>query len=101
MFEDASRQIKRGDASCLRAELDAGLDPNLANQYGWTLLMVAAMDGNTSVGRLLIEKGAELNSRNKFRDTALSLAIHTGHIHSFDCCSKVALLWNAIPTETR
>jgi ankyrin repeat protein len=41
--------------------------------------MVAAMEGNTSIGMLLIEKGAALDSRNKFRETALSLAAHTAH----------------------
>ena len=41
--------------------------------------MIAAMEGDTSIGRLLIEKGADLDKRNNHRDTALSLAAHTGH----------------------
>ena len=41
--------------------------------------MAAAMNGNTRIGRLLIDKGADLDKRNRFRDTALSLAAHTGH----------------------
>lgn len=41
--------------------------------------MLAAMEGNTSIGRLLIGKGADLDMRNNHRDTALSLAAHTGH----------------------
>jgi hypothetical protein len=41
--------------------------------------MIAAMEGDTSIGRLLIEKGADLDRRNNHRDTALSLAAHTGH----------------------
>ena len=78
-FDEASKLIKKGDLICLRTELDGGLDPNLCNQYSWTLLMVAAMEGNTSIGKLLIERGADLDSRNKFRETPLSLAAHTGH----------------------
>ena len=78
-FEEATRVIKRGDIIHLRKELDEGLSPNLCNQYSWTLLMVAAMEGDTSIGRLLIEKGADLDRRNNGRDTALSLAAHTGH----------------------
>src|ERR1700722_8831750 len=78
-FDKASKVIKKGDLGGLRNELEAGLDPNLCNQYSWTLLMVAAMEGNTTIGRLVIERGADLDRRNKFRDTPLSLAAHTGH----------------------
>ena len=41
--------------------------------------MIAAMRGNTTIGKLLVEAGADLDYRNKFRDTALSLAVQTGH----------------------
>lgn len=78
-FEEMDKAIKRGDTLKIREALDLGLDPNLANRFGWTILMLAAMSGNTSIGRLLIERGAGLDTRNRFRDTALSLAIHTGH----------------------
>lgn len=78
-FDEAHRVIKRGDISLLRSELEGGLSPNLCSRYSWTLLMLAAMDGNISIGRLLIASGAELGTRNNCRDTALSLAAHTGH----------------------
>jgi ankyrin repeat protein len=78
-YETVHRAIKRGDVGALRVALGTGLDPNLANRYGWTILMVAAMHGNTAVGALLIGAGANLDLRNQGRDTALSLAVHTGH----------------------
>ncbi len=78
-FDEARKLIKKGDIIRLRKELQTGLNPNLSNQYSWTLLMIAASEGNTSVGSLLIENGAELDMRNKFRETALSLAAHSGH----------------------
>jgi ankyrin repeat protein len=71
--------IKRADTPRLRREIEQGLDPNLSNRYGWSILMIAAMRGNTAIGELLIEAGADLDHRNKFRDTALSLAVQTGH----------------------
>jgi ankyrin repeat protein len=83
-FDEASKLIKKGDIISLRKELQAGLSPDLSNQYSWTLLMDAAMQGNTSIGSLLIENGAELDRRNKHRDTALSLAAHTGHASFVD-----------------
>ena len=41
--------------------------------------MIPALEGNTAIGSLLIESGAELDMRNKFRETALSLAAHSSH----------------------
>ena len=64
-YRGAQNLIKRGDEAGLRAALDAGLDPNLANQNGWTLLMLAAVEGNVPVGRLLIEKGAAINAQKQ------------------------------------
>jgi uncharacterized protein len=78
-YRGAQNLIKRGDESSLRQALDTGLDPNLANQNGWTLLMLAAVEGDVSIGRLLIEKGAGINARNNKEDSALTLATHRGY----------------------
>jgi ankyrin repeat protein len=87
-FDEISKLIKKGDIINLRKDLQDGLSPNLSNQYSWTLLMAAALEGNASIGRLLIESGAELDSRNKFGDTALSLAAHAGHASFVDLLLK-------------
>jgi ankyrin repeat protein len=78
-FDEASKLIRKGDIIGLRKELRDGLSPNMASQYSWTLLMIAALEGNTSIGSQLIESGAELDRRNESHETALSLAAHTGH----------------------
>jgi ankyrin repeat protein len=78
-FEEAYKAIKRGDLIRLRKELEGGMSPDLANSYSWTILMAAAMYGNTQIGRLLIEKGACLDRRNKFGMTAISIAAQAGH----------------------
>jgi hypothetical protein len=78
-YRGAQNLIKRGDEAGLRQALDTGLDPNLANQNGWTLLMLAAVEGDVAVGRLLIERGADINARNNKEDSALTLANHRGH----------------------
>jgi ankyrin repeat protein len=77
-YRAAQTLIKRGDEPSLRAALEAGLDPNLANQNGWTLLMLAAVEGDVPIGRLLIEKGAVIDARNNKDDSALALATHRG-----------------------
>lgn len=78
-YRGAQNLIKRGDEPALRLAFEAGLDPNLANQNGWTLLMLAAVEGDVAIGRLLIEKGADLNALNNKQDSALALATHRGH----------------------
>jgi uncharacterized protein len=78
-FDEATRGIKKGDVVGIRHFLDSGGDANLSNHLGWSLLMLAALEGNTAIGGELVERGAELDRRNKFGDTALSLAAHTGH----------------------
>ena len=77
-YRGAQNLIKRGDEAGLRVALEHGLDPNLANQNGWTLLMLAAVEGNVAIGGLLIEKGAAINVRNNKDDSALTLATHRG-----------------------
>jgi ankyrin repeat protein len=77
-FEIVHKAIKRGDFEAIGRSLEEGLDPNLANKRGWTILMLAAMRGNTKIGKLIVDSGADLNKRNAHRDTALSLAALSG-----------------------
>jgi ankyrin repeat protein len=78
-FIETIRLIKIGDTIELRHALDGGLDPNHSNEIGTTLLMLAAMEGNTAIGGLLIDRGAELDRVNKMRDSALTLAAWFKH----------------------
>jgi ankyrin repeat protein len=77
--DEAHRLIKKGDIVSLRHEIDGGMSPDLSNRFSWTLLMLAALEGNTAVGELLISRGADINKTNDFGETALSLAAHGGH----------------------
>ena len=42
--------------------------------------MLAAIEGNTKIGTLLLDRGADVAALNKFGDSALSLAAHSGHL---------------------
>jgi ankyrin repeat protein len=66
-------------------QLDALLkeDPKRVSErspFGWTPLHVAAFAGNTATTELLIERGADVNSRaeSKFRNTPLQTALLSG-----------------------
>jgi ankyrin repeat protein len=79
-FTQAHRLIKTGNLVALRRALDDGLNPDLSNQFSWTLLMLTGIRGNTSIGRLLISRGANLDRVNRSGETALSLAAQQGHL---------------------
>lgn len=72
---------RAGDVTVLRARLDAGASPNAANRHGTTVLAMAADAGQSEVARLLVERGAEVNARDRFfRSSPLELAVRAGHL---------------------
>ena len=77
-YRAAQNLIKRGDEPALQAALDSGLDPNLTNENGWTLLMLAAVEGAVPLGRLLLNRGAAKGIQNAKGATALSIANDRG-----------------------
>lgn len=80
-FDECHHTIKKGNIVELRLAIELGrVDPNLSNRFSWTLLMLAALEGNTAVARLLLERGAAVDAVNDFGETALSLAAHKGHL---------------------
>jgi ankyrin repeat protein len=79
-YEEAHRAIKQGDVLRLSASVPRLLSADSTNRFGWSLLMLAALEGDTAIGRFLIRSGAKLDRRNNFGETALSLAAHKGHV---------------------
>jgi ankyrin repeat protein len=77
-YRAAQTLIKRGDEPQLRSALHTGLNANLANHNGWTLLMLAAVEGNAPIGRLLLDHGANPSLENNKSETALTLATNRG-----------------------
>jgi hypothetical protein len=79
-FDRILHLIKHGNVAEIRNQLDAGINPNIEHPHGWTPLMLAATEGNTAIGRLLIARGATINSVTHTGATALSLAVIRGHV---------------------
>ena len=79
-YRAAQTLIKRGDEVALRTALEQGLDHNLANQKGWTLLHLAAVEGSVPLARLLVEKGANLAALNHAGGTAHTIASNRGYV---------------------
>ena len=78
-YRGAQNLIKRGDEEGLRTALNTGLSANSANHKGWSLLMLAAVEGNVALGQLLIEKGADIAAMNLKGETPLTIATQKGH----------------------
>jgi len=78
-YRGAQTLIKRNDEPGLRAALNGSLSSNLANPNGWSLLMLAAVEGHVALGKLLLEKGARTSPTNNKGQTALSIATQKGH----------------------
>lgn len=65
---------RNGDATLIEY-LDNGVSPDLANQDGNTLLMLAAYAGHTDIVRALVERGASVDKQNDRGQTPLAGAV--------------------------
>ncbi len=66
---------REGGAAELAPLIDAGLPPNLTNDKGDTLLMLAAYQDHPDTVRLLLERGADTARVNDRGQTALGAAV--------------------------
>ncbi|WP_040749507.1 ankyrin repeat domain-containing protein [Nocardia transvalensis] len=69
---------RTGDAATLTAYLEAGIPPNLTNDRGDTLLMLAAYHGHREVVAALLNHGADPNRPNDKGQTPAAGAVFKG-----------------------
>ncbi len=69
---------RQGAADRLEAYLDAGVNADLTNQTGDSLLMLAAYHGHPEVVRSLLARGADPNRSNDRGQTPLAGAVFKG-----------------------
>ena len=69
---------REGRTAELVAYLDAGTPPNLANDRGDTLIMLAAYHGNADTVRALLDHGADPDQANDIGQTPLAGAVFKG-----------------------
>ncbi len=72
--------VHHGDRELIRALLERGADPLLANEYGVTPLAAAAVEADFEVVEALLEADADVESRNAEGQSALMLVARTGRI---------------------
>ena len=74
--------IEKDNTSVLKSALQDGWESDIIfgkDRYGWTSLMVAACAGSLETVKLLLEKGANLNERDRSGNTCLTLAKKSKH----------------------
>ncbi len=68
----------QGDVDQGEQLLRAGLTPDVADESGWTALMMATLHGRSPMVELLLKKGANVNLHNATGGTALMMAAIQG-----------------------
>ncbi|MFB7591828.1 ankyrin repeat domain-containing protein [Streptomyces sp. NPDC056169] len=69
---------RTGDADALAAYVDAGVPPNLTNDKGDSLVMLAAYHGHAAAVSALLERGADADRANDRGQTPLAGAVFKG-----------------------
>jgi ankyrin repeat protein len=69
---------RAGDAAMLAAVIEKGVPPNLRNDKGDSLLMLASYHGHVDAVRTLLERGADPDLRNNNGQTPLAGAAFKG-----------------------
>jgi ankyrin repeat protein len=74
---------ERGDSLAVKLFLASGMGPNIKDIDGMTPLMMAAQNSRDNIVSVLLQKGADLNSReNKNGFNAILLAACHGHLNT-------------------
>jgi len=80
LHDDAADLVRSGKAAELSALLKDGLQANLQDAKGNTLLMLASYHGKTEVVRLLLKSGAKVDLRNDKGQTPLGGVAFKGYV---------------------
>lgn len=76
--EQFYQSLRMGDTAAAALFLNAGINPNTADQHGVTVLMLAAAAGDLEAVRRLLSAGANPQLRNEAGWTALTYAERSG-----------------------
>jgi len=83
MIEPTADQLfdfaRLGETAALLDAVDAGADPDLADQQGSTLLMLAAYHGHAELVAALAERGADVNRLSGRGQSPLAGAVFKQH----------------------
>ena len=79
-LEESLRAAQEGDVSTVRRLLERGNSPDTSDEFGNTLLIIASRQGYRELAVFLIGRKATVTHKNRFGDTALSMASLKGRL---------------------
>ncbi len=83
MNDELRSSIRDNDIEKVKEFMDKGVDVEAKDRFfGATPLMQAAFEGRIEIALLLIQKGADVNAKNKLGATPLMYAVSAGQIET-------------------
>ncbi|MFA7280007.1 MAG: ankyrin repeat domain-containing protein [Sterolibacterium sp.] len=79
-YEDMLSAVNMKETETVSRLLQKGMDVNTSDPMGNTLLMLAARNGDLPTLEVLLRNKANALKINSYKDTALLLAAHRGHL---------------------
>lgn len=86
---------RNNDKESLEIMLNHGLNVNLSNHKGDTLLMLASYHNSLEVAQMLLQRGAEVDKTNNRNQTPLAGVCFKGYVEM----AKLLLQYGANPNE--
>lgn len=83
-WQKLSSYVRNGRYRALEEEIADGAPPDLADNEGNTLLIIAAQNGQKRIAKLLLRNGADMDAFNYRGNTALHFAKEYGFYDLFD-----------------
>jgi len=78
--DELNAAARKGDVPAVKALLDQGISADAKWRYGMTALFPACDRGHVEIARLLLDRGANPNARDRFYNaTPITWALNKGH----------------------
>lgn len=94
VYDDLIVAVRNNDGEKVINLLQRGMDVNTVDENGTSLAMYAARSGNEKLLEYLLSNGSNILIKNKYRDTAISLAALQGHSGCIKLLVKAGALVN-------
>jgi Zn-dependent protease with chaperone function len=88
--------VAEGDTAKVKAQLEAGTDPDIQDADGWTPLMWAVHENNIGMINLFVEAGADPGLQDSYEETALIKAISLDYNESVETLIGAGVDINAV-----
>jgi ankyrin repeat protein len=93
--------VNGGKGRPLASLLSAGFDADTLDPFGWPLLVLAAREGKLASGRVLLDKGADVDAVKRGAGTALDVGMRRRNFDFVALLTSYGASWARASAETR